>query len=185
MAKAGHLPQSPSHVGGSGLSLDERRDCIAFEKASEMGQEQGHPYTHWCFSWESLVENDYDAVTYGFHCPGCLRQPIEIYADKLIDECVWPCFFGSGEVFGLIQVVNVINKIVVHELCHWAGSDEDAAIEAETISQEEASGEDSLSAALHDTDGAELFHQDIRTRPLPPEHGAKRPPPDPSKGEDQ
>ena len=56
---------------------------------------------------------DYQAVIYYHHCPNCGRQPIDIYADRLIDGWVWVVFFGDGDVFGLLKVINVINVINV------------------------------------------------------------------------
>ena len=129
------------------------------------------PFVRWCYSWEPLIDHgeNYQAITYHHYCPNCGRQPIEIYADKLIDEWVWEVFFGDGEVFGLLQTINVINQRVTHELCHWAGCDEEAALESEAISFEETCDELNLSPVLKTAEGVEGIlaeQRDLIARPL-------------------
>jgi len=132
-------------------------------------------------TWEPITPPDFNllAFTHGYHCPKCGTQPIDFFVDRLVDAEFWPCFFGEGEVWGILQVIDVLNKAVVHELCHWADCDEEGAWEAEEISHEDTCAELHPSQVLRiaaEEEGVDLDKEVSGRYSCCPECGAYIPP---------
>jgi hypothetical protein len=59
-------------------------------------------------------------------CPQCHTQPVEVYVDRLLEKNEILVFFET-ELSGRMIVAEVLSKLVIHELVHWAGGNETAA----------------------------------------------------------
>jgi hypothetical protein len=92
------------------------------------------PFVTFLFSWESklLGDEEYPAAFFDHICHYCRSQPIEVYVDRLGQEGEVQTWFET-ELLGRIIVAARLSTLLIHELVHWAGGDEDAAHEAEYL----------------------------------------------------
>jgi hypothetical protein len=80
-------------------------------------------------------QTEYPAVCYDFVCPYCANKPIEIYIDRIITENeLW--IAGDGEEAFVSYLTYKIRRLVLHELFHWAGCDEEEAQLMDELSDE-------------------------------------------------
>jgi hypothetical protein len=82
---------------------------------------------------ESLAgqDSEYSGFYYYLACPNCNHQVIEIYLDKILTPTDCKVIsLDSDEHKGSFFIMRM-EQILLHELGHWAGCDDEEAIELE------------------------------------------------------
>lgn len=84
------------------------------------------------FSWEAAAGDDISGFCCG-PCPCCGACLIDVFCDRILTRTDAMILAAEPDGHRLAFVMMTVDRIVLHELAHWAGCDEREAWAAEEL----------------------------------------------------